>query len=62
MGKRVATTTFTSFLPQKSRMRRKKQEAKDDPMPKKEENTGTQNPETGPAGRRPPTNKILATA
>ncbi|WP_297182061.1 hypothetical protein [Phocaeicola dorei] len=43
-------------------MRRKKQEAKDDPMPKKEENTGTQNPETGPAGRRPPTNKILATA
>ena len=62
MVKRVAVTTFTSFLPQKVRRRGKKQEAEDDQTLGKGGNTGTQHPETGPAEYRPPTNKILTTS
>ena len=62
MVKRVAVTTFTSFLPQKVRRRGKKQEAEDDQILGKGGNTGTQHPETGSAEYCTPTNKTLTTA
>lgn len=62
MVKRVAVTTFTSFLPQKVRRRGKKQEAEDDQILGKGGNTGTQHPETESAEYCTPTNKTLTTA
>ncbi|MEY8589459.1 hypothetical protein [Phocaeicola sartorii] len=56
MGKRIAATNFISFLPQKARMRGKKQEAEDDPMPGK----GREYRHTEPrnrTGRTSPTNE-----
>ncbi|WP_259329741.1 MULTISPECIES: hypothetical protein [Phocaeicola] len=62
MVKRAATTTFTSFLPQKVRRRGKKQEAEDDQTLGKGGNTGTQHSEIGSAEHCTPTNKTLTTA